>query len=56
MPHIATFLIVFAITVLIGVGGFFAFQLLSTLDLLTSIWLLLFAAVLTIFIALFLRG
>jgi hypothetical protein len=56
MRHIATFLIVLAITVLIGVGGLFAIEVLSTLDLLTSIWLLLFAATLTIFIALFLRG
>jgi len=56
MPHITTFLIVLATTVLIGVGGLFAFQVLSTLDLLTSFGLILLAGALTVVTTRFLRG
>ena len=56
MPHIATFLIALATTVLIGAGGLFALQALDTPNLLMSFGLILLAGVLTLFTARFLRG
>jgi hypothetical protein len=56
MPHIATFLIALATTVLIGAGGLFALQSLDTANLLMSFGLILLAGVLTLFTARFLRG
>ena len=56
MPHIGTFVVVLATTVLIGVGGLFALQVLGTVGLLTSFGLILLAGALTIFTMRFLRG